>query len=336
MVDLWQEIRDYIREHDSKRAEISIGRLLRTDLSPLERARIHIYRAQSRLLTLRPDEALDDIHYAEALFTDILKEPFTQEAYGDAYLQRFETASAGFADKTDVQRALSIYEILIQKFPDYDNLGWIYYQLGRAALVNNTPDEARDAFYKGLFNPSNVKSLTAYCYERLAFIALYEDRRAHYALTMIDKAIDTYPSKETNVWLVQAHLIRTKILREINIERTLASARFTTNLAASDNSFGKGFMADILFSIAEIYSKCQGYERDTVTTLQQFCQTSRRPVGVDVTWSRAHEMLGDAHYALSAFDSALHAYELCLHYNPDHPWGDAIRERITQLAESKK
>lgn len=336
MADVWQEIVEAIRERDSKRAEIIIGRLLKTEMPSSERARAYVYRARTRLLTLRPDEALDDLQHAQSLSSEVLKDVFAQEVYGDAHLQRFEIASAGFADKTDVQKALSIYQQLIQQFPEYDNLGWIYYQLGRATLVNNIPDEARDAFYKGLFNPSNVKSLTAYCYERLAFIALYEDRQARYALTMIDKAIDTYPSRETNIWLIQAHLMRTKILREIDIERTLISARHTLNLATSDSSFSKGFLADILFSVAEIYSKCSGYERDTIVTLQQFCQVSRRPVGVDVTWSRAHEMLGDAHYALASFELALTAYELCLHYNPYHPWGDAIRERIAQLTDFKK
>jgi len=335
MANLWQDVIQAINHKDLKRAEIAVARLLKVELGNHDRARTLVYRARIRLLGLRPDDAMSDIQEAQAVDEHIKQHPYTLEVLADTHFQRFEVASAGFSDRQDVLQAQAYYHQIIRDYNDYDNLGWIYYQLGRTLLVVNEPLAARQAFQDGLFQPSWNKALSAYCYERLAFIAYYEYRKPREALTLIDKALHTYPTEESRTWWIQSHLMRTKILQDLDTERAIRSARYILG-QASDPAYGKIVLAEVLFASAELYAKSAGYERDTITTLQQFFQISRKPVGVDVTWSRAYEMLGDAHFTQGQFDQAMNAYQLCLQYNPYHPWEEAIRQRIVALSEMKK
>jgi len=335
MTNLWQDIVQAISDKDLKRAEVSVARLLKNDLSESDRARTLIYRARVRLLGLRPDDAMADIHEALDADEHIKQHPYTIEVLADTHFQRFEIASAGFSDRQDVIQAQAYYHQIIQEHPDYENLGWIYYQLGRTQLVANEPAQAKQSFQQGLFQPSWNKALTAYCYERLAFIAYYEQRAPREALTLIDKTLHTYPAEESRTWWIQAHLMRTKILQDLDIERAIRSARYIVG-QASDPIYNKAVLAEVLFASAEMYAKSPGYERDAIGALQQFLQISRKPVGVDVTWSRAYEMLGDAHFTLGQFDQAMSAYQLCLQYNPYHPWEEAIVRRIEALNEMRK
>jgi tetratricopeptide (TPR) repeat protein len=59
-------------------------------------------------------------------------------------------------------------------------------------------------------------------------------------------------------------------------------------------------------------------------------QYSKKPLGVDVTWSRVHELLGDAYFQLGQFMMAADAYEAALQHNPYHPWEISLHYRIAQ------
>src|SRR5690606_15759313 len=62
--------------------------------------------------------------------------------------------------------------------------------------------------------------------------------------------------------------------------------------------------------------------------LQQFLQLSRKPLGVDVTWSRVYEMLGDAYFKTAQYSAAASAYQNALQFNPYHPWELSLLYRI--------
>jgi tetratricopeptide (TPR) repeat protein len=74
----------------------------------------------------------------------------------------------------------------------------------------------------------------------------------------------------------------------------------------------------------------EGREREVINNLTQFTQLSRKPLGVDVTWSRVHEMLGDAYYRIGQFAAAANAYSGALQYNPYHPWETSLHYRIAR------
>ncbi|MDQ7034236.1 MAG: tetratricopeptide repeat protein [Anaerolineae bacterium] len=172
-----------------------------------------------------------------------------------------------------------------------------------------------------------MPALTAYCYERLGFIAYYESRQPEQALIYLNKAIDIYPTSEPRLWLVQVYLLRSRVLRESNLDAAIESARMAYDLAYSQN---KTLSAESLFTLSELLSVNNGREIEVVDFIQQFIQVSKAPVGVDVTWSRAYEMLGDSYFAMRQYAEAITSYQNALQYNPDHPWEETIYYRIAK------
>jgi len=83
--------------------------------------------------------------------------------------------------------------------------------------TKNHIDEAAVCFTHALLKQSHVPALTAYCYERLGFIAFYESRELRSAVTFLQKAIATYPANDARLWLVQAHTLHSRILREMRL-----------------------------------------------------------------------------------------------------------------------
>ena len=69
-------------------------------------------------------------------------------------------------------------------------------------------------FKNHFLTPSHVNVLTSYCYERLAFIAFYEQRDLIAALGFVGKAIDTYPTSANQAWLVQVYILRSRIYKD--------------------------------------------------------------------------------------------------------------------------
>lgn len=326
-----QTIEDLLARNEVKKAEIAIAKYLRSDLSAADRARMLVYRAKARLRSAHPEEAIDDLLTARELSQELFEQPETLELLGDAYLARFEMASVGFADRGDTAQASQYFQHIVNQFPTYRNRGWVYYQLGRIALTNNTVGLAENYFQRALLTPSHVRALTAYCYERLGFVAFYENRDLDLAIGFLDKAIDTYPASENPAWTVQVHILRSRVLRERKDFRlALSSAENAINAVTGSGPENRPSLAEALLTAGELLAGLGGRERDTIGYLQHFMQISKKPLGVDVTWSRVQEMLADAYFTLGQYELALESYEAALQYNPYHPWETSLHHRIAR------
>lgn len=331
MLEQLQTIDDLLLKRDIKRAEVLIARVLRSEQSLQGRARMLILRARARLLGGRIDDALDDLHKARELAPDQFEFPANLELLADTHFARFELASVGFADRADTAHALLAYEKLLSEHPTYENLGWIYYQKARVLLTENGIPEAVSCLQNALLQPSTLSPLTAYCYERLGFVAFYEERDAKGALAFLNKAIATYPNHEARVWLVQVHTLRSRILREMHdFDAAFDAAATAISVASSAGVEGRTGLADALLTAAETLSHIGGREREIISYVQQFTQISKRPLGIDVTWSRAQEMLADAYFKTGQYAPSVSAYQNALQFNPYHPWELSLHYRIAR------
>lgn len=330
MEDQLRAIRQYLDKREVRKGEVLIARLLRRDLSSQQRAQVLVHRARARLLSARPDEAIDDLEVVRAAGTTV-EEPATLELIGDCYFARFELATVGFADRNDTLQAEQAYREIINRFPDYENLGWVYYQLGCVLATLMNTEQAITCFQQALLNPSHLAALTAFCYERLGYLSFYELRDLNKALAFLNKAVDTYPSHENRMWLVQVHLLRSRVLRERrSYDLALQAADAAIAVAVDSGTESKSGLAEALLAAGELLSEIGGRDKDVIEHLQHFLQATRKPLGLDVTWARVHEMLGDAHLRLGQFDAAVTAYQSVLQYNPDYPWEVSLYYRMAR------
>lgn len=331
MPDSLDVIGSLIARGEIKKAEILIAKSLRSDGDMVEQIPLLMYRARTRLLSARPEEGIDDLMTIRGSAPMMAEKPAWLELSGDCYFARFELSSVGFADRNDTIQARSLYQRICDAYPEYENLGWVHYQLGRVLLTDNQVDVAMQRFQQALLSPSSLSALTAYCYERMGFVAFYEQRDLSKAIALLKKAIDTYPSTEDALWLVQVHILRSRVFREMyKYDQALQAAETALKVATSARGENKLALAEALFTNAELLAKLEGRDREVVAYLQQFLQTSRKPLGVDVTWSRVHEMLGDAYFRLSQYNEAASAYLAALQYNPYHPWEISVYYRIAR------
>ncbi|MCC6804568.1 MAG: tetratricopeptide repeat protein [Anaerolineae bacterium] len=328
-MESYRSIDELLNRRDVKRAEILIARYLRAELSVQERAALLIARARARLMTARADDALDDLHHARTLLPDDFDTPTTLELLGDAHFARFELASVGFADRNDTAQALVAYERIPADFPQYGNRGWIFYQRGRVYLTDNRIDDAVECFQRALLMPSIIPALTAYCYERLGFVAFYERRDFDQALGFLNKAAATYPTTEDRLWLVHVHTLRSRVYREIHHFDSAVDAA-NSAISVANSAEGKAGLPEALLSAAETLAPLDGREKDVIAHLQQYVQMSKKPLGIDVTWSRIHEMLGDAYYKTNQLQNAVSAYQASLQFNPYSPWEQSLYYRIAR------
>lgn len=258
------------------------------------------------------------------------------ELWGDAHFSRFELASVGFADRIDTSRAQQAYDQILSQNPNYSNIGWIRYQQGRIYLTQNNAMRAEECFHDALVSPSHVRYLTAYCYERLGFIAFYESRDIKRALAFFDRATDTYPHGEDSYWLVQINILRSRVYNAAGqTDSALKSAEVALKLASNSHT-EKGSLSEAILNITELLSSIQGYDRQALAYLEQFTQQTKRPPGADVTWSRVYEMRGNAHFSLGQYDNAISDYMTSLQFNPDHPWELSLYQQIARCQYKKR
>lgn len=339
IVETYQTIDELLGKRDVKRAEVLIARQLRAELSLQERAQMLIARARARLMSARVDDALEDLHQARTVLLDEFQTPQNLELLGDAHFARFELASVGFADRNDTQQALEAYDNILVNVPDYPNRGWIFYQRGRVLLTESRIDEAVVCFQQALIAQSTVPALMAYSFERLGFVASYEKREFEQAIAFLNNAIAHYPLNEDKRWLVNIHTLRSRVLREMHAyDAAVDAANTAINVAASAE--GKAGLADALLTTAEMLVLLEGHEREVIAHLQHYMQITKKPPGIDVTWSRIHEMLGDAYFATNQLPTAAAAYQAALQFNPYTPWELSLHYRIArtfyQMGEYEK
>jgi tetratricopeptide (TPR) repeat protein len=314
------QIDNWLVSGDPKRAETQIARMLRTEHPPTERAVLMLRRARARLLLERPDEALEDLQTMHALAPDQWERSDVQELLGDAYFTRFELAPLGFAERADAVKARAAYEGIEVRDPLYENLGWVLYQWGRVLLTEGNVDGALDKFTQALLKATTVPRLTAMIYERLGFIYLTEKRDAHQAQAFFTRAVQTYPSGETTAWLMRLHLLRSRCFREQNhYDEALHAAQIALGTLNPSEPDYRSVLTEGHLTLGEILAGIPGREREAADHLMQFLQYSRKPQGVDVTWSRIHETLGELWFRLERYEQAIAAYKTALGYNPYHP-----------------
>jgi tetratricopeptide (TPR) repeat protein len=334
VIDIQQqlgEIDDLLKQREIKKAEVLIAKCLRQHLTPYERARTLLARARVRLIGGRIDDALDDLEKARSLSVSEFNHPAALELLADIHFARFELASVGFADRGDTALALQIYERILTNYPDYNNLGWVLYQKGRVLLTEGRIDEAVACFEQASTSSSRIDALNAYCYERLGFVAYYEHRKPETALDHVDRAIRAYPTDHPRLWLVQVYTLRARILLKLGQHQgALDAIQAGLDVAATAGSEGRLGLADAAFAAAEIASEMPGYENDLIEYIRLFFQNSAKPVGLDVTWSRAYEMLGTAQMSIGQPAAALASFRSALSYNQYHPWELVIYFRMAR------
>ncbi|MEP7289832.1 MAG: tetratricopeptide repeat protein [Chloroflexota bacterium] len=325
------QIDQWLATGDARRAETQIARLLRNDFPPLDRAQLLTRRAKARILLERPDEALEDLQTMRALAPELWEQPNVQELLGDAYFSRFELAPVGFAERADAVLARTIYEGIATRDPNYGNLGWVLYQWGRVLLSENNVEQAVVQFTAALVKPSSVPRLTALVYERLGFIHLTEKREAATALAFFSRAVTTYPSGDSPAWLMRLHLLRSRAYRQQNLyDDALKAAQVALATIGALEPDYRVLMTEGHLTLGEILAGIPGREHEAADHLLQFLQHSRRPQGVDVTWSRIHETLGNLWFRLKHYEQAIVAYQTALSFNPYHPLEIQLQYQIAR------
>lgn len=322
-----------LRKREIKKAEIQIARELNKPASGADYAALLTMRARAKLYTGRPEGALDDLMRARELSPALIDDPAWIELLADSHFARYELSAVGFAERADAQQAEMLYRDILSRFAAYHNLGWVNYQLARVLLVTNRVSEAIEGFQRALLTPSMIAALTSYCYERLGFVSFYEQRDAQQALTFIEKAVQTYPAGEDIGWLVQAHLLRGRILRDTHkLKPAIQAAEDALKIALTTRTESRQLQREALFTAAEILSRARGTEHRVIEVIEQFFQLSRKPQTIDVTWSRAYEMLADAYTQLGQHERAIAGYLASLQFNPYHPWEVSVYTRIAKAA----
>jgi tetratricopeptide (TPR) repeat protein len=320
-----------LEEDDLRKAEGLTARLLKTGLSDEERAQVMLRRARTRFIRQYSEDALIDIETANDLFPSIRELAYTKALLGDIYFNRYRLAQVGFADRADTERALQFYTEVLEYSPHYRQRGWVFYQRGCVYLIQNRVAEAQMDFEAGLERDNIPASLHSFCYERLGFIALDEHRDPQAALHYLDKSIQTYPAGKNAALLVQIHMQRSRAMRIMHdYEGALTAANRA--LASLDNAapnYRQG-LTEAHLAIGEILANIPKREAEAIEHLLQFLQNSKRPLGVDVTWSRVYETLGDLSLRLNRHEQAIEAFQGALNFNPLHPMEVTIRYKIAR------
>lgn len=321
-----------LNEGDLRKAEMLIARHLRSENLPSEtRAQILLRRAQTRLLGERPDDALEELQTVLAIQPGFAKQPAVKMLLGDIYFSRFMLAEFGFADRANTNMALQYYNDVFESHPHFDQTGWLHYQRGRIYLSEDRVDEAIEEFVNGINYSNRPPNLHAYCHERLGFIHLFEKRDPQTAMTYFDKAAHLYPSGSNAGWIVQLHILRSRALKELdNYEAALAAASQALNSIDPTAADYRRTLTEAHLAVGEVLALIPDREAEAIEHLVHFLQNSKRPLGVDVTWSRVYETLGDLSLKLERYEQAIESYQFSLQFNPYHPWEVNIHFQIAR------
>jgi tetratricopeptide (TPR) repeat protein len=313
---------------DIKKAEIAIAKLLRADPVPETRARLLLLRARARLIGQLPDDALEDIQTARALERRS-RGPGQYRTAGGHLLCAFRIVSGWLRRPERRGPGLEVVSTAGRDFPSYTNLGWVQYQTARILLTEGRVEDAINCLQTALMAPSQMIALTALCYERLGFIYLFERRDPATALSFLNKAAATYPPTEPGDWLGQLHILRSRALRDQNKpDEALQAAQQALQMMEALGSDKRSGQQDAHLALGEILACLPGRAGEAVEHLQQFMQIGKKPLGVDVTWSRVNELLGTFFFGLGRFNAAIEAYNNALAFNPYHPWKPHCTTRL--------
>lgn len=325
------EIKSLLEQGRINKAEVLIAQYLRqTNIPDQHHANLLVYRAEIFLATARPDRALDELNRIHNLDFKLHKSPRVLRIYGDCYFARFELASVGFAQNQDLNQAQEFYDTIMRLHPSYQDIVWIHYQLGRILLISDAIPQASEHFRRVLSHPDSTLQICAYCYERLAFIAFYHDHQAKQALSYLERIPFNFATSDDNEWIIQVNLLKSRIfisLHHVVEARTIMETAI--DLAIKHRGDGT-LLRDTLLSVVEQLTLVTGHDQDIIRYLEQYIQLSKAPVEVDVTWSRIHQMLGNALGNTQQYPEAILAYQTALQANPYTPWKASINYQIAK------
>ena len=321
LTEIWQ----MIQRGEIKRAEVSIARWIPAARESSKLADLHLARAKCKLLSDRPQEALEDWQLALQNDATIAQQRNALELRADAHFALFEMSSVGFAGNVDSMSAAQLYRQLIAKFPNGRNRGWWNYQLGRVLLSANQIEDAITHFKLASSMPSQNDTIRAYSCERLAFISYYEKRNLTEALGFMEQALSNYPHQASHEWRVEILLLKARVSFELN-RWNLARKCIEDAIQSLDHQSSN--RPATLFTAAEILLKMPEQVASAIALLEEMLHSSRRPAGIDVGWARAQELLGEAYLQTERYQDAALAFRQALHHNPYSPWSSALRYQL--------
>ncbi len=321
-----------ILSNDLRKAEVLIAKALRTDnLNGETRALILLRRARARLASGRPDDALGEIEEVLTIRPALKDFADVKMLLGDIYFAKFALAEFGFADRNHSDIALRYYDDIIAQEPTFENIGWVYYQRGCIYLSDHKLQAAIDNLNQALGGPNDPPHVYAYAFERLGYIALYEQRDPERAVIYFEQAVNHYPKTTTTGWITQLHVSRSRAFREADdYEQALKAASEALQSLDTTALDYKRALPETHLAIGEVLALIPDREADAIEHLLQFLQTSKRPLGIDVTWSRVHELLGNLSMTLKRYEQAVEAFQASLQFNPYHPWEVNIHYQIAR------
>lgn len=325
MQSRFHEIDETLRLGDAKRAGAAITKALKNSRDKDERAELLIRRARARLLDARPDEALEDLETGLALLNTL---PSAEHwvLKGDILFARFELAAVGFADRNDAVNALHSYDEAIKHG---QQTAWVRYQMGRILWSEGQMAQAVEQFSKTLALPAEPSNIHALACERLGFIALIENRQPTQALAYFTRALELSANSTDVAWLAQLNLRISRAHLEMeHHEAALNAARRA--LKDLQSTAGRMILPEAHLALAEVLAEMNGHETEAIEHYLRFLQSSKRPPGIDVRWSKVHEAIGGLSFRLERYQEAINAYLRALELNPYHPWEIHLRYQIAR------
>ncbi|NJL94681.1 MAG: tetratricopeptide repeat protein [Anaerolineae bacterium] len=332
-MDKWlREIDEALNSGDLKRSELIIARQLRAHKGASERAGLLLRRASVRLMGARPDDAFEDLETAVALQPEQENSPSVRTLRADVHLARFELAPVGFADRADTDAALVDYQYILKHAPTYERRAWVHYQMGRIHLSQHEIEAAVQDFRAALESPSQPPQVHALSHERLGFIALYDQRQPRQALEAFQRAVQAHSGNEEIGWLTQLYLQISRAHLELSEhQRALSAAQKALQAIQSGTTTAhRNLLPEAHMALGDILALRDGAEAEAIKHYLRFLQSSKRPPGIDVTWSQVHENIGDLSFRIERYQEAINAYEKALEYNPYHPWEVKLHYQIAR------
>jgi tetratricopeptide (TPR) repeat protein len=109
-----------------------------------------------------------------------------------------------------------------------------------------------------------------------------------------------------------------------------AAHKALRDIQSGSTSGVRAIFPEAHMAVGDVLAAMPGGEAEAIKHYLRFLQSSRRPPGIDVTWSQVHETIGQLSFRLERYQEAIDAYEKALEYNPYHPWEVSLRYQIAR------
>lgn len=239
-----------------------------------------------------------------------------------AYFSRYQHAPIGHARRSDAENALKYYHMLITKYPKFSDIAWVYYQMGLVLNTLNQQESAYACFRKSLNMPAKNSRVKSCAYERLAHYEFYVRHDFKQAFHLLDLALAVYIPEEDKSWLIEAYLFKARIQHILKHQPSEIYQSIETAVQQAWHYFRNDTteLTEVLFVSAELLAQTEGYEKQSAKYMEEYLRLRPKPDGIDVTWSRGHEIIANVRFSEGLYEDALNAYQATLEYNPYHPW----------------